>query len=743
MQDAQHRRQPRLPALLDADRPCHRRMRRVRRRRGPRALRRARTACTAAGGAYRRRRLRGLRQRHDAAAGRAGGARRVLPGRATGRTRRPTARVTAAISRAIRAIQGALALRRFPLVGRSPSARRGAGSTSAAAAAISPAGFVAAGLADDGRRAVGRRLRRGPPRAASTPAQGTLDDGRPRAGGVRPRRLPALARAHDRAARATSSACGAALAPGGVVVVTVPNFGCWQARRFRDRWYHLDLPAPPHALHRAGPAPAARRAPGCASSGSPRRRAPSGCRPRCSTRSPGRCLFPGGLGLRDRLGALRARAAARAARRTGSAAAATSCTSSRRRVRRHEPPAQDPDRRVLLPPAEHHRGAAPRGAGEVAGPARPRGDGPRPPGRRAPGPTPPARRITRTRDLLATRLNWRGDSLEGRHRRERRDVDAGRELLGGDRGPGRAAASRGCRSRSRRRGGCSAGTVRRRDHDVADRVRPLVGPGAAAPGGPLDRRPARRLAVRGAAGGVAAGAAAARRRRARAAGGAAGGRGRDRDRAALRRPAAPPRDRAWRRSRTASTPTTRRPPAAAPDRPQRKRALVYTGGLGKERTLRPRARGARPHGGGRSRPPRARRARARGPADRAGARALRDARLRAVRPHARLPRPARDGGAAAVRRRAAPGHVREPHGRGHRQALRVPRRRAADPRARRGQRRGHDRGGGRRGPRGPDARRRGRRDRAAPHPRRRPARSAAPAPAPRTPTRRSRSATSA
>ena len=57
-----------------------------------------------------------------------------------------------------------------------------------------------------------------------------------------------------------------------------------------------------------------------------------------------------------------------------------------------------------------------------------------------------------------------------------------------------------------------------------------------------------------------------------------------------------------------------------------------------------------------------------GPADRAGARALRDARVRALRPGGRLPRPAGDGGAAALRRRAAPGHVRHPHGRGDRQA---------------------------------------------------------------------------
>ena len=32
----------------------------------------------------------------------------------------------------------------------------------------------------------------------------------------------------------------AALAPGGLVLITVPNFGGWQARRFGGFWFHLD-----------------------------------------------------------------------------------------------------------------------------------------------------------------------------------------------------------------------------------------------------------------------------------------------------------------------------------------------------------------------------------------------------------------------------------------------------------------------------------------------------------------------
>ncbi len=39
----------------------------------------------------------------------------------------------------------------------------------------------------------------------------------------------------------------AALRPGGLVLITVPNFGGWQARRFGSRWYHLDLPR--HRVH--------------------------------------------------------------------------------------------------------------------------------------------------------------------------------------------------------------------------------------------------------------------------------------------------------------------------------------------------------------------------------------------------------------------------------------------------------------------------------------------------------------
>ena len=38
-----------------------------------------------------------------------------------------------------------------------------------------------------------------------------------------------------------------ALRPGGLVLISVPNFASWQRLRFGDRWYHLDLPR--HRTH--------------------------------------------------------------------------------------------------------------------------------------------------------------------------------------------------------------------------------------------------------------------------------------------------------------------------------------------------------------------------------------------------------------------------------------------------------------------------------------------------------------
>lgn len=89
----------------------------------------------------------------------------------------------------------------------------------------------------------------------------------------------------------------AALQPGGRVLVSVPNFGSWQARRFRSRWYHLDVPrhrihftqgALEHALHTAG-FRVERFSTSTSGVGLPAS---------IQYRAFGRCLFPGGLSLR-------------------------------------------------------------------------------------------------------------------------------------------------------------------------------------------------------------------------------------------------------------------------------------------------------------------------------------------------------------------------------------------------------------------------------------------------------------
>ncbi|MEW6510655.1 MAG: class I SAM-dependent methyltransferase [Bacteroidota bacterium] len=47
--------------------------------------------------------------------------------------------------------------------------------------------------------------------------------------------------------RETLNKVHALLRPGGILVVAVPNIGSWQARLFRGRWYHLDVPR--HQFH--------------------------------------------------------------------------------------------------------------------------------------------------------------------------------------------------------------------------------------------------------------------------------------------------------------------------------------------------------------------------------------------------------------------------------------------------------------------------------------------------------------
>jgi SAM-dependent methyltransferase len=45
----------------------------------------------------------------------------------------------------------------------------------------------------------------------------------------------------------TLSQCNRLLKPGGTLIVAVPNFGSWQARLFREQWFHLDVPR--HLVH--------------------------------------------------------------------------------------------------------------------------------------------------------------------------------------------------------------------------------------------------------------------------------------------------------------------------------------------------------------------------------------------------------------------------------------------------------------------------------------------------------------
>jgi SAM-dependent methyltransferase len=96
--------------------------------------------------------------------------------------------------------------------------------------------------------------------------------------------------------RALEAAAGA-LSSGGLVLITVPNFAGWQARRFRGRWYHLDLPRhrvhfTPAALERALTGAGLRLRELSTSSSA------VGLPASIQYRAFGRCLFPGGLGLR-------------------------------------------------------------------------------------------------------------------------------------------------------------------------------------------------------------------------------------------------------------------------------------------------------------------------------------------------------------------------------------------------------------------------------------------------------------
>jgi SAM-dependent methyltransferase len=88
-----------------------------------------------------------------------------------------------------------------------------------------------------------------------------------------------------------------ALAPGGLVLITVPNFGGWQARRFGRFWFHLDVPRhrvhfTPTVLERALRTAGLEVLSVTTSSSS------VGLPGSLQYRAFDRCLFPGGFGLR-------------------------------------------------------------------------------------------------------------------------------------------------------------------------------------------------------------------------------------------------------------------------------------------------------------------------------------------------------------------------------------------------------------------------------------------------------------
>lgn len=88
-----------------------------------------------------------------------------------------------------------------------------------------------------------------------------------------------------------------ALRPGGLVAITVPNFGNWQARRLRSRWYHLDVPRHRSHFTRAGLEALTARA-GLELTALRTSSSTVGLPATIQYRLAGRCVFPDGLPLR-------------------------------------------------------------------------------------------------------------------------------------------------------------------------------------------------------------------------------------------------------------------------------------------------------------------------------------------------------------------------------------------------------------------------------------------------------------
>lgn len=102
---------------------------------------------------------------------------------------------------------------------------------------------------------------------------------------------------HTSDPRRDLGAVARALAPGGLLLITVPNFGCWQAKRLGARWYHLDLPR--HRTHFTRQAlVAALESAGLDLVSASTSTSAVGLPASLQYLWLGRCVFPGGIGLR-------------------------------------------------------------------------------------------------------------------------------------------------------------------------------------------------------------------------------------------------------------------------------------------------------------------------------------------------------------------------------------------------------------------------------------------------------------
>jgi SAM-dependent methyltransferase len=161
----------------------------------------------------------------------------------------PSGRLVRQLSRAIRSWQGWLALRTRPLAalagmepGRVVDVGCGRGDL---AALLAGRGWRATGV-EPSPEARAQAAGRGVDARGPTVAEAALEPGTYDAAIFR----HSLEHLPD--PLADLRLVRSALRDGGVVAITVPNFGCWQRRRFGGRWFHLDLPR--HRVHYGGTA---------------------------------------------------------------------------------------------------------------------------------------------------------------------------------------------------------------------------------------------------------------------------------------------------------------------------------------------------------------------------------------------------------------------------------------------------------------------------------------------------------